>query len=147
MPAICVTEPKSTSLIASNKSYMAYMPAVLVAAGIAVLSLVEKAHAPAMPMGDKWSHGIAYCVLSLCLMAALWFNSRTRWHWWLTAVLSCTAYGLLMEVLQRFCTLTRSGEMADLLADFLGALVGVAMVAIFCLVRHLVISSSRHLEK
>ena len=115
------------------------MPAVLVAAGIAVLSLVEKAHAPSMPMGDKWSHGVAYCVLSLCLMLALVLNGHKRWYWWLTNIAACTAYGLLMEALQRYCTLTRSGEMADLLADFLGALLGVVLIAItnrFLTTRH-----------
>jgi VanZ family protein len=45
--------------------------------------------------------------------------------------LSVTAYGALMEILQHFCTVTRSGEMADLYADMIGALAGVALVAMF----------------
>lgn len=109
---------------------MAYLPAVLVAAGIAVLSLVEQAHAPAMPMGDKWSHGVAYLVLAISLAAALVYRGHHSWRSYIRTVVVCTAYGLLMEALQRFCTLTRSGEMADLLADFLGALIGVAIVKI-----------------
>lgn len=131
MPAICVTETKSISPIASNKSYMAYMPAVLVAAGIAILSLVEQQHAPRVPVNDKLAHAMSYVVLGLCLMAALWRNGHRRWQWWLTAVVSCTAYGLLIEALQRFCTLTRTGEMADLLADFIGALIGVVLVKVW----------------
>jgi VanZ family protein len=35
-----------------------------------------------------------------------------------------------MEILQRFCTLTRSGEMADIYADALGALLGLLAVYI-----------------
>ena len=109
---------------------MAYLPAVLVAAGIAVLSLLEKEHAPSMPMGDKWSHGVAYCVLGISVMTALLLNGHKRWKWWLVTIVTCTAYGALMEALQRFCTLTRSGEMADLYADFLGVLLGIGIVAI-----------------
>lgn len=37
-------------------------------------------------------------------------------------------YGGLMELLQHYCTLTRSGEWIDLLADFIGALIGVVLV-------------------
>ena len=138
MQVIFVMVSKSICPIAPLKSYMVYMPAVLVAAGIAVLSLVEKEHAPEMPMGDKWSHCLAYCVLCICLMTALLVNGHKRWRWWLLTVVSCTAYGLLMEALQRFCTLTRSGEMADLVADFLGVVFGVLVVFIF------EIATSRH---
>ena len=53
---------------------------------------------------------------------------------------SVTAYGGLMEILQRFCTLTRSGEMADLYADFLGAVIGVIIVFVITLLRNYVIT-------
>lgn len=109
---------------------MAYMPAVLVAAGVAALSLVEASHAPRVPVSDKWSHGIAYLILAVSLILPLLYRGYRSWRAYLWTVVSCTAYGLLMEALQRFCTLTRTGEMADLLADFLGALLGVVIVAI-----------------
>ena len=109
---------------------MAYMPAVLVAAGIAVLSLVEATHAPRVPVSDKWSHGIAYLILAVSLILPLLYHGHRSWRAYLWTVVSCTTYGLLMEALQRFCTLTRTGEMADLLADFLGALLGVILVKI-----------------
>lgn len=40
-------------------------------------------------------------------------------------------YGLLMEALQRFCTLTRSGEMADLIADIIGTVFVLIMIALW----------------
>ena len=138
MPAICVTESKSICPIARKQSYMAYLPAVLVAAGIAVLSLLEIGHAPQVPVSDKWSHGVAYGLLALLLVAALLHNGYRSWRAYGGTIVTCAAYGLLIEALQRFCTLTRSGEMADLYADILGALAGVIIVYLFA------VSRSRH---
>ena len=130
MPVTCATETKSISPIATKRSYMVYMPAVLVAAGIAVLSLLEKQHVPPVGTSDKLAHGLSYAVLAGCLMGALLYRGRRSWRWILLAIVSTTAYGLLMEVLQRFCTLTRSGEVADLTADLIGAVIGVTITLI-----------------
>ena len=108
------------------------MPAVLVAAGIAMLSLMEQQHVPSVEINDKLAHLVMYAVLAVTLMSAFAVNRKRRWTWWLTTVVSCTAYGLLMEILQRFCTLTRSGETADLLADAAGAVIGTALVLLIC---------------
>lgn len=121
----------------NGKSYMAYLPAALVAAGIAIVSLWENPQMPeAVALTDKTWHLILYAVLGLALMAAFVVNSHTRLYHYVLACVSATAYGALMEILQRFCTLTRSGEMADLYADALGALIGVALVALWCLLRN-----------
>ena len=136
MPATYVTELKYTSPIATDKSYMAYMPAVVVAAGIAVLSLTEASHMPSVQLNDKLVHGVMYGLLASCWMAALVYNGRVRVPYYVFTCVCATAYGALMEVLQRYCTLTRSGEMADLFADFAGALIGVTLVALFKIIFH-----------
>ena len=117
-----------------------FLPAVLLTAGIAVLSLTESNHIPSVQMSDKIVHGLMYALLAVAWLAPLLRISRTRVIPYICVVFSVTVYGALMEILQRFCTLTRSGEMADLLADFLGALLGVILVALF------EISRSRHLD-
>lgn len=104
------------------------MPAVLVAAGIAVLSLMEQQHVPTVRINDKLVHAIMYTVLSASILIGWLVNGKRHWKWWMRAVLYSSVYGLLMEALQRFCTLTRSGEMADLLADVIGAVVGTVIV-------------------
>jgi VanZ family protein len=119
---------------------MMFLPAVLLTAGIAVLSLTESNHMPSVQMSDKIVHGLMYALLAVAWLAPLLRISRTRVIPYICVVFSVTVYGALLEILQRFCTLTRSGEMADLLADFLGALVGVILVALF------EISRSRHLD-
>lgn len=115
---------------------MAFIPAVVLTVGIAVLSLWERPYLPppVLSLGDKVLHGLMYTVL-----AAAWMmpvinaklkikNSKLRIALWV--VLGVTAYGALMEVLQRYCTMTRSGEIADVIADFVGAIVGVALVVL-----------------
>jgi VanZ family protein len=57
---------------------------------------------------------------------------RVRTYLYVCAL--ATSYGALMEILQRYCTLTRSGEMADLYADAIGAIIGVIIVAILSII-------------
>ena len=140
MQAICVTGPKSISPIATKKSYMAFLPAVLVTAGIAFLSLWEQPRIPReIAMHDKIMHGLMYTFLAVSWMAPISKLSIAKHRSPITGYLAVwsavTAYGGLMEILQRFCTLTRSGEMADLYADALGALLGVTVVFVITSLR------------
>jgi len=105
---------------------MAYIPAVLVAVGVALLSLAESTQMPSVSVNDKLVHGLMYTLLGI-----LWMIPVKRPVW---VCLGVTAYGALLELLQHYCTLTRSGEWADLLADFIGAFIGVALVALLRMV-------------
>lgn len=119
-------------MIFERHKWLSFMPAVLVAAGIAVLSLWEQ---PAVPMkivlNDKLVHGVMYAVLAISLMAAFVVIGRTRAKHYVLVCAYAILYGLFMEALQRFCTFSRSGEMADLIADFIGALIGIGVVALW----------------
>lgn len=138
MPVICVTELKYICPIARKLSYMSLVPAVLVTAGIAVLSLTESTHMPSVSINDKAMHGFMYAALAASWLIPLRAYPRVRTY--LYVCVGATLYGALMEALQRFCTLTRSGDMADLLADFIGAVVGVIIVVLF------EISRSRYID-
>ena len=125
MPAIYVMVKRSISPIVK------WMPAVLVAAGIAVLSLWENPRMPSsLSMSDKVLHGAMYFVLAVAWLVPLGARLRGRVMPYIYVWLGATGYGALMEVLQRYCTLSRSGEMADLYADTVGALVGVAIAVV-----------------
>lgn len=122
---------KSTSPIEANRSYMAFLPTVVLTVGIAVLSLWENPQVPpSLQLSDKIMHGLMYTFLAMTWMWPLTRIVRTRALTYLYVFLSVTLYGALMEILQRFCTLTRSGEMADIYADALGALLGLLVVYI-----------------
>ena len=56
--------------------------------------------------------------------AGLW--KRYAWAWLLTV-----GYGGLMEVLQASCTRTRTGDWIDLVADIIGASIGLILVVIY----------------
>ena len=107
------------------------MPAVLITAGVAVVSLWENPHMePAIRVSDKLIHGLMYTILTISWLLPL---VRTRdAHALLIysgVCLSVTAYGGLIDLLQHYCTSTRTGDLADLLADFIGALIGILLIA------------------
>lgn len=130
MPETFVTALKSTSPIGTNKSYMAFLPAVVLTVGIAVLSLWENPQVPpSIRLSDKILHGLMYTFLAVAWMLPL-IRRISFFRSGVVVFLSVTLYGGLMEILQRFCTLTRTGEMADLYADALGALLGLLVVYI-----------------
>ena len=141
MQATSVTVSKYTCPIVLNRSHMTYLPAVLLTVGIAIMSLTESTHMPSVSLNDKLLHGAMYALLAVTWALPLRKLSTFNFHLSTYIICGVTAYGALMEILQRFCTLTRSGEMADLLADFLGAFVGTMIVLLFD------ISRSRHLDK
>lgn len=141
MQATSVTVSKYTCPIVLNRSHMTYLPAVLLTVGIAIMSLTESTHMPSVSLNDKLLHGAMYALLAVTWALPLRKLSTFNFHLSTYIICGVTAYGALMEILQRFCTLTRSGEMADLLADFLGAFVGTMIVLLF------EISRSRHLDK
>ena len=112
---------------------MTFVPAVLLTAGIAILSLTESTRMPAVSLNDKLVHGFMYTLLAVAWGLPLLCKSSIINHKssiYMVVLLGTTAYGALLELLQHCCTLTRSGEWMDILADFLGALVGVSIVAL-----------------
>lgn len=132
MPETCATESKYTCLNVVRNSYLAYLPAVLLTVAIAVVSLIEAPQIPvSVSMSDKVIHGIMYVFLGVSWMVPVSRKHPLSVLGYSSVCLAVTAFGGLMEILQRFCTLTRSGEMADLYADFLGALVGVLIIGIW----------------
>ena len=132
-------EPKSTSqtesknhkfeIINHKSKILHYFPAVLLTVGIAVVSLVEAPYVQVdVRMSDKLIHGLMYLFLALFWALPLNHKSQIKNHTIICVLV--TLYGGLLELLQHYCTTTRSGEWLDLLADFLGALIGVILVTL-----------------
>jgi VanZ family protein len=89
-----------------------------------VMSLLPQENLPHAPGGDKLHHALSYA--GLMLLWGLW--ARTRAALW-AVVLLLTAMGIAIELAQR-ATGYRSFEWADMLADTLGILVGVLLLAL-----------------
>ena len=120
---ICVTEQKYICPIVRNRSYMNYIPAVCITVGIAIMSLTESSYMPSVSLNDKVIHALLYAVL-----AAAWWLAIKRPVWIIVGV---TLYGALLELFQHYCTLTRSGEWLDLLADFVGATIAIILAILW----------------
>ena len=132
MPVISATVLKSICPIANRKKYWTFLPAVLFTAAVAYLSLTESAQAPSVALSDKVIHGAMYLVLAISWI--LPFKSpisNLQSPIYAFVLLGTTAFGALLELLQHFCTLTRSGEWLDLLADLVGALIGILLVLLW----------------
>lgn len=141
MPEICVTEQKYICLIVRNTSYMKYLPAVCLTVGIAIMSLTESSYMPSVSLNDKLLHGTMYALLAVTWALPLRKLSPFNFQLSIYIIVGVTLYGALLELFQHYCTLTRSGEWLDLLADFVGALIGTMIVFIFEILR------SRNLDK
>lgn len=99
--------------------------------GIAVLSLWEYPQIPKeIPASDKVLHAIMYALLSIAWISPAAYQRAAKLSIYALVLVSVSVYGALMEILQRFCTLSRSGEMADLYADFIGAFIGLSLIAL-----------------
>lgn len=113
------------------KSYLVYIPAVVTAVGIAVVSLIERPQDLIhLHTSDIVLHGLMYTLLTLTVTAGVVSNRQEGMRAYLWVTTAVTAYGALMEWLQYACTETRSGEWLDIVADLVGAVTGVIVTAI-----------------
>lgn len=124
-----------------NKTLI-YLPALLITIAIAVASLWENPLLPkAVAQRDLLVHGILYVVLAASWAVPVSRDFPARVRSYIYVCVGSIAYGGLMEILQRCCTLTRTASMADLYADIVGAVIGVSIIGLF------EISKSRYLDK
>lgn len=79
---------------------------------------------PSVPMGDKLGHAVAYGVLALPAFMACYPRSATAGGWGIL-LLGVTLNGVLLEFLQRAMNHGRNFEVGDMVANGVGATVGV----------------------
>lgn len=108
-----------------------YVPALIVAVVIAVLSLMENPQMPLLEQyGDKFWHTMMYVGLAFMLMGGMLLDKRRSWGYAVGSWAVSMGYGGLIELLQAWCTITRTGDWYDWYADMIGALVGVVLAYI-----------------
>lgn len=114
------------------KSRRRQWPAVLLWALIlAVLSLVPSSRLPKINSwseliaADKFAHALVYAIFAVLLYQVL-ENSRNAPK--IVTVVTAALYGVLMEFLQHFSSTGRAYELADMAANTIGALMGMAAV-------------------
>jgi VanZ family protein len=104
----------------------------VVLAGILMLSLWPKPPViPDLNISDKIEHFIAYIVLGICALAAA---ERRSFPTFLIAVVSCSAFGGVIELVQPF--VGRSRELGDFAVDLAGSALGAGIIAAVARVKH-----------
>ena len=127
----------TSALVLSSK--IRFIPAVLLTVGVAYLSLTENPMRSSVMPSDKVLHGAFYILLGIAWMIpkSKIINQKSSISKALLVCLCVTMYGAVLELLQHFCMVTRSGEGLDVLADFIGTLIGVLLVLFFEKIRSL----------
>lgn len=95
--------------------------ALLIALGIAYLSMMSGPEVPAPDVSDKIRHFGAYAMLAI--PAAMWFGPGR-----VATVIVLTVYGAGLEIAQAVFTATREASVLDGVANALGAVAGYLLV-------------------
>jgi len=93
---------------------------VLACIGLLSLAIVSLIPVPDLGGSDKYGHFISYALLSAYL-SLLVEQRKSLWR----ILFGLIVYGLFLEFMQSF-TSYRSGDLADVLANSLGAVTGLA---------------------
>jgi VanZ family protein len=96
---------------------------LLIAAFIIVTCLMPARDVPDTGIPDKVVHVFSYAVL------AFWYASILQRRHLVALLLALTAFGGLIELAQGAMHLGRHAEWADLLADVVGSVLGLALAA------------------
>lgn len=113
-----------------------YIWTTLATIGIVVLSTIPIPENPPLedvPLIDKWVHMVMYGGLVFVMwMDHVVRNRRTfPWAVRIFMMLYAVALGGAMELVQAYLTTCRSGDWIDFEADAVGAVLGLALCALF----------------
>ena len=101
-------------LLHNNSIYIA----VTVTIAIAYLSLIKTPKVDVQISNfDKALHGFAYFTLALCWLF-VYYTKRIRIKWFV--VFCCIFYGIILEILQKVMTTTRTADVLDFVANTVG---------------------------
>ncbi|WP_420385603.1 VanZ family protein [Roseivirga sp.] len=113
----------------------AYWPAIIWAIILAVLMLLPQDAFPESKLlsYDKLAHISVFAIFSVLVLAGYTIGSKdkdNKTKHRKQALTICLVYGLLLEVLQQFVP-GRMSDIYDLVANFIGALLGVIVFTFF----------------
>jgi VanZ family protein len=105
---------------------MLYWPLAFAATHLPLRRLAETT----LPL-DKIFHFSSYALLAALLTGGLALWHGWRWKWALLAVLIAAVYGVIDELTQ-IPIAGRTADVADWIADFVGASVGAVLAGLAC---------------
>jgi VanZ family protein len=113
-----------------------HLPAILWAAVVLFLTLLPSDKLPDTPdwellTFDTFAHACVFALLTFLVARSFYFQYGKHGFLkfaLLVAIVLCTFFGILIELLQTVMKLGRHGETGDVISDFIGAIFG----ALFC---------------
>ena len=109
-----------------------YKEAIIIGLLIAYFSVVKE---PVIRLpedvafADKWGHVLAYFLMGSMLALDLWRGDVKGMHLWVIGLAVPIVYGGLLEIIQGAFCYPRTASWWDWLADIIGTIVGVSIVA------------------
>jgi VanZ family protein len=101
-----------------------FLIAVFITITIIYLSLMKISFSqPKITNIDKWEHGIAYFILTICWLFTFYKKPKIKY----IVVVACVFFGILIEVLQHTLTMYRTADYKDIIANTLGVLLGLVV--------------------
>ena len=109
-----------------NKTFLRFFPAVIWLIIIVVISGFPGDKVPEVPIWqfDKLVHSVVYLVLSVTLLIAF-PKAKRKLIWLITIILFGIFYGGIMEILQHYIFINRSGNWYDFMANAVGTVIGL----------------------
>jgi VanZ family protein len=80
---------------------------------------------------DKLAHAIVYGIFSWLIVYGVKKSGQVPPKIWFSAILLASVYGVLMEILQYYFFPGRYFELLDILADIIGAFIGILVFRFF----------------
>ena len=120
------------SYLERNKIFMIYLPLVLYWIILLGATSLPGSSVPNMGVSDKTLHFTAYSILTILLTFTVSFQNKfkiLKKYAFISTLIIVNLYAVLDEIHQNFIP-GRSMEFYDLMADFLGSLLGVLIVFI-----------------
>ena len=112
-----------------------YSPAIVWASVIAFLSLTASSNLPKLDWDflapDKFGHFSVYAILNIACLWGVFKQKSENKHTYICTTIFAAAYGVFMEYMQYFLTPDRQFEYPDMLANALGALLGLVLFHFF----------------
>ncbi|MFT5776328.1 VanZ family protein [Hyphomonas sp.] len=100
---------------------LAGLASLLVAAAIAILSILPGEDLPEVHLSDKVEHAIAYAALSACI--CFWLGRRRI----IAGVLVTVGFGAVLEIVQALAGTGRTASLLDEGANLVGACLGAGL--------------------
>ncbi len=125
------------SILFSIRQWLRITLSLIYLSCIAFLSLLPSKDFPQLPMfagADKVVHTVMY--MGLTILACWSMHAESKHKWYFLVFLFAVSWGITMEIFQFIMHQGRSFEVFDIVANSIGALIGLSIYYFLSLLKH-----------